>query len=136
MCGDWPFASPHHLALHQPRIELVRGNEIEISARIGHDLLAGRQVAVEHAEDGILQAGKRIVEHGAIKRLFVLEVVIEQRLVDAGLAGDGVGTGAGNAVLGELLRGGLQDRCPALLRLAAGAHATMQNLTVMEESSH
>jgi hypothetical protein len=39
-------------------------------------------------------------------------------------------------VLGELLRRGLQDRCTALLRLAAGAHAAVQNMTGMKESSH
>ena len=48
------------------------------------------------------------------------------------LAGDGVGAGSGDAVLRKLVRGGLQDGGAALLRLAARAHAVMQNVTVIE----
>ena len=117
------FARPHHLALHQLGINLVRGDEIEIRAHVGHDLFARRQVAVEHLENACLHPGKRVVEHRAVERFLVLEVVIEQRLVDARLARDGVGAGSGNAVLGKLLRRRLQDGGAAFLRLPAGTHA-------------
>ena len=130
------FARPHHLALHESRINLVGSDEIEICAGIGHHLLARRQVAVEHAEHRCLQAAKRFVEHGAVQRFFVLEVVVQQSLVDPGRARDGIGARAGNAVLGKFLRGRLQNGGAALLRLAAGTHAAGQSTPAIEKFCH
>src|SRR5579872_121014 len=131
-----PIPRVHHLALHQPRINLIRRDEIEVRADVGQDLLARRQVAVEDAEDRRSQPGERFIEYRSVERLFVLEVVIEERLVDVGFAGDGVCTGSGDAVLCELEGRRLQNGCAALLRLAARTHAAMKGMTVMEKPGH
>jgi hypothetical protein len=71
----------------------------------------------------VFQSGKRAFEHRAIQRVFVFEVVIEQRLVDPRLAGNGVGARPRNAILGKLLCRSLQNRRTAFFRLTARAHA-------------
>src|SRR5271165_3626874 len=119
------LARPHHLALHQLGINLVGGDEIEICAYVSHDFLAWRQIAVERMEDPGLHPRKRMVEDRAVEGLFVLEVVIKEGLVDARLARNGIRAGAGNAVLGKLLRRRLQNGGAAFLRLPARTHAGM-----------
>src|SRR5579864_1101848 len=125
---------PHHLSLHQAWIQLVRSDEIEIRAGISENLLTRRQITVQHLKHSFLQTRKRIVQHRAIKRFLILEVVIQERLVDPCLLGNRVGAGTGDAMLGKLLRRCRQYCGTALFRLAARSHpaatprvATMQN---------
>src|SRR5215831_13068978 len=65
------FTCPHHLALHQPWIELIGGDEVETSSRIREDLFPRWKGAVEYFEDRVFESRKSIVEHGAVKRVFV-----------------------------------------------------------------
>ena len=130
------FARPHHLTLHQPRIDLVGSNEIEIGANVSHHFFARRQVAIEHTEYSSFQTGKSLIQHRGVKRFFVLEVVVEQSLVHPGLTRNGVGAGSGDAVFGKLLRGGLQDGGTALLGLSTGTHARRAQAAGMKESRH
>ena len=80
-------------------------------------------MAVEHLKHGVLQAREGVIQNRAVERFLIFEVVVEQGLVDAGLAGDGVGAGSGYSVGGELVSCGLENRGAALLGLAARAHA-------------
>src|SRR5690242_2884153 len=98
---------PHHLALHQARIESIRGDEIEIGSGVSHDLFSRRKGTVEYLEDRIFESGESVFEHGAVQRFLIFKVVVEQSLVDARFAGDGIGPRSGNAVLGKLAGGGL-----------------------------
>ena len=129
------LARPHHFALHQPGIDPVRRDEIEIRARVGHNFLARRQVAVERAEHVRLQSGESAVEHRAVQRFFVFEVVVQQRLVDASFARDFLGAGTRDVVVGELLRRRFQDGRAALFRLPAGTHAA-EMVLVTKQTSH
>ncbi len=62
------------------------------------------------------KAREETLQRRAVQRLLVVEVVIEQRLVDAGGFGDGIDARAGQAFLGELRQRGLR----MALRLASG----------------
>ena len=55
------------------------------------------------------QRPERLVQHGAIKPVLALEVVIDGGLVDAGLGDDGADAGTIIAALGEQALGGLHD---------------------------
>ena len=123
MCTDWPSRARIISRCISRGYKLVGGDKIEVGSRISQYLFPRRQVAVEHAEHRVLQAGERVVEHRAIKRFLVFEVVIKESLVHPGFSGNGVSAGAGNAVLGELVRRGPQNGGPALFGLAAGTHA-------------
>ncbi len=50
-----------------------------------------------------------IFEGGEVEVFFALEVVVEQRLVDAGGRGDLLGAGTGEAVRAELLESGVEN---------------------------
>ena len=123
MCGDWPSLCSHHFALHQPGIKLVGRDEIEIRSRVGHDFFARRLLSIQHSQHCGLQTREGFVQHGSVKRFFILEVVIEKRLIYTCLARDRVRACAGNTILGKLVGGRRQNGSPALLRLAPGAHA-------------
>jgi len=128
---------PHHLALHEARIESIRRDEIEISSGIRHDLFSRREGTVERLEDGVLEPGERTIEDCAVQRFLVLKVVVKKGLVDLRFAGDGVGTGSGDAMLGKLAGGGLENGGAAFFRLAAGSHVALPILTaVLKQSSH
>ena len=57
------------------------------------------------------------------KRIFVVKVVIEKRLIHTGGGGDGVHAGTRQTFLGKLGQGGLEDGVAAGFRLTAGAAA-------------
>jgi len=80
-----------------------------MGADISEILLFGRKVAAEGLLDPFRKTAKDVIEDGAVKRFFVLEVVIEQGLVDLSGAGDGIGTGTGDTFMGKLADSGLQD---------------------------
>ena len=60
-----------------------------------------------------------ILELVCIEVFFVFEIVVEQRLVDPGAAGNLVGAGAGYALVGKFFQRRLQDGGARLFRLAA-----------------
>src|SRR6185437_16695395 len=68
---------------------------------------------------GGAQTGKYFVEHRLIKRFFVFEVVIKQRLIDSGRTSDRLRARAGDAFSREFAYCGLQDRGPTLFRAPA-----------------
>ena len=68
-----------------------------------------------------MQSGKNLVKRRGVEAFFIFEVVIEQRFVDAGAAGNLVRSRARNAFMGELFQRGFQDGSARLFRLAAGA---------------
>lgn len=64
-----------------------------------------------------------MVEHGSVKRVFVLKVVVEESFIDVSGAGNGVNAGASQAFAGNLLHCGAQNGGAALLGAAPGAEA-------------
>ena len=62
--------------------------------------------------------GVRLLEHRAIQLLFAAEVVVDHPLRRIDLVGDLVDTRAGESLVGELLRGDIEDIEPYLLRFA------------------
>src|SRR5207302_10883492 len=117
MCGA--VTSAHHLPLHQVAIQLMVGNKIKILTFVHANLFARRKVAIQYGHHVRAELAESVVHGRAVKRLLVLVVVIEEGLVDAGSAGDGVGARAGDAVAGELLDGSLQNGVTGLLGPAA-----------------
>ena len=69
------------------------------------------------------RSAEDVIEDRAVKRFFVLEVVIQQGLVDSGGARDGVGARPGYAFAGEFTDRSLQDGGPAFFGASAGAQA-------------
>ena len=70
--------------------------------------------------NGRTHAAENLIQNGLIQRLFIFEVVIEQRLVDLGGAGNRIGTRSRNALAGEFVDCSFKNRCTAFFRLAAG----------------
>src|SRR5438105_9620926 len=101
----------------------MRGDVIEMRSDIGEQPFARTQRLRKRLVNALVQSGKNLVENGAIERLFILEVVIEQSLVDAGSAGDGIGAGTGYTCACKLADCRLQYCGAALLRTASGAGA-------------
>src|SRR5215831_9875084 len=92
----------HELALHQPGIYGSAGNVIKVSLRIEQQSFAWRQVgALQHSGNSFMHAGENLLQRCRVEALFVLEIVIEQGLVDAGAAGNLISTCSGNAFMSE-----------------------------------
>ena len=68
-----------------------------------------------------MQAGKNLVKRRGVQAFFIFEVVIEQRFIDAGAAGNLICARSGYAFMGELFQSGFEDSGTGFLRLAAGA---------------
>src|SRR6185436_7799112 len=86
-----------------PRVELVLGGTRAIS----DGAYAGTDRAHHVANDF------------RVERALAAEVVIQHRLVDAGAGGDAVSAGGVVAALGELVRGGTEDRGTGITHGAA-----------------
>ncbi len=89
-----------------------RADEIEVQTDVAQQDLARRARPGEHFQGLAVELFEVVFEHGLVKPLLALEVIIEQRLVHAGLGGDEVGARAGQAGPGEHAFGGGQDRSP------------------------
>ena len=109
----------HHFALHDRRILRVAGDVIEMRPDVSKQFFSGTQFLCKRMLDGIGEPAKNLVEHSAVKRLFVFEIVIKQSLIYSRRAGDGVGTGARNAFPGKLTHRRLKYGGAAFLRAAA-----------------
>src|SRR4051812_24403189 len=95
-------------------------HEIKVRGGDGQYLFAARQVAVEDFRERGGQLAEYLIEHRAVKRFFVLVVVVKEGLVDAGSASDVVGTSAGGAFCRKLVERGLEDGVAGGVRVAAG----------------
>src|SRR5215467_1678731 len=115
------MSSAHYLALRQVAIQLMRRYEIEIFAEVSENLLAWWQTPLQNSEHvgGLLSEG--MIECRPVECFFVSEVIVEQRLVDLGSAGNGIGTGAINAVRRKFLYRSMEDRLTSFFGLAARA---------------
>ena len=60
------FARPHHFALHQFGVDLVRSHEIEVRTHIRQELLARGLAAVQYLKNGRLQPRERVIEYSAV----------------------------------------------------------------------
>ena len=112
----------HHFGLHDPRVKRVIGDVIEMGARIGQDFFFRRQIARKDFSNCCDKAAKDLIEYGVVECFLVFEVVIEQGLIDAGGAGDGIGACAGRALAGELTHGRIEDGGTAFLGSSSGTH--------------
>ena len=77
--------------------------------------------ALEHRLHTGKQARDHLLQHRCVKAIFIFEIVIEQRFVDPGGAGNFICAGAGYTFVGKLLQRGIQDGGTGLLRLSARA---------------
>src|SRR5208282_4311546 len=68
-------------------------------------------------------AAEHVVQYRLVESVLVFEVVIKERFVHSRGLRDAVGTGAGNAVLGEFRHGGAKNCGPAFFRLPARPEA-------------
>ncbi len=101
----------------------MAGNVVKVGAHISQQLFPWRQIAGQRGLDALLEPSKDLVQHRGVESFLVLEVVIEQGLVDAGGAGDGVSAGPGHAFAGKFTDGSLQDGGPAFFGASAGSQA-------------
>src|SRR5580692_5545421 len=99
------------------------GNVVEMSTDVGENFLPGRNIQGKRRVNSDGQASEDLVEDGGIEGFLILEIVVKQRLVDAGRAGDGIDAGARHAFAGKLAHRGLQNGGTALFRAAAGSEA-------------
>ncbi len=113
----------HHFALHDPGIQGMTGDVVEVRAHVGQQFLPRRQVARERLVNAFCQTAKDVIEDGAVKSFLVLEVVVQQCLVDSGSARDGIGARPGHAFTGEFSDRSLQDGGAAFFGLSPGAQA-------------
>ena len=65
---------------------------------------------------------KHVAQDLHVQPLLAAVVVIEHRLVDAGLVGDAIDAGGVIAALGELVGGGLEDRRPGIAARDAASY--------------
>ena len=100
-----PHEEPHVLALFE-QIE-VRGREPFAQRDV--------VVVVEHRRAGE-PLSERLLEQAELRS----EVVVEHPLVDVGAVCDLVDTGAGDALLGELVAGGVEDAAAGRLGVTSG----------------
>src|SRR5664280_1663947 len=96
------------------------GNAIEMCAGIGEQALTSRTHPIESLRDATEQSDEKLIEHRAVQRFLVTEVVIQQCLVDFSGSGDGVHARARETFLGEFAKRRLEDGAAAGLGLAAG----------------
>src|ERR1035437_1498995 len=87
---------------------------------IGKQALASRARTIERLRDATEQPDEKLIEHRAVQRFLVTEVVIQQCLVDLSGSGDGVHARTRKALLGKFAKRRLENRAPARLGLAAG----------------
>src|SRR5262249_25413186 len=111
-------ASARQLRVDNPRIQRIVGDVIEMRSGIRQNFFAWGKAAVQRGINRVGQPAENVVEHGAIKRLFVLEVVIKQSLVHMRAAGNGVGTRSGDPFPSKFLRSGVQNGSAAFFRLS------------------
>ena len=104
----------HHLVLHQARITILTRHVVEVLPGKTQNLFAGSQLAVQNLLQPLEARAEHIIEHRAVKRLFVMKVVVEKSLVDASRMRDGIRAGSVDAQLGEFALGGFQDRPAAV----------------------
>ena len=88
---------------------------------VGEEPLARRPRTIADLHHAIQQGLEETVEHRSVERLFVAEIVVKQRLVDASRFGDGIDARAGQSFLRKLHQRRLQDGLAAGSRLAAAA---------------
>ena len=105
-------AAGAHELLKQRRMAVPRAHEIEVQTDVAQQDLARRPWLAEHLQRLAVELFEVVFEHGLVKLFLALEVIIEQRLVDAGLGGDEIGAGPGQASPGEHAFGGGQNRGP------------------------
>ena len=75
-----------------------------------------RRTRGHEGRDGLLvELAKLVLQHRRVEPVFAAKIVIEQRLVDAGGSGNGVGAGAGQSGLGKHAPRRGEDRRARLL---------------------
>ncbi len=116
-------AGAHQLAHEDVGVVRRLGDGVEVRLSVTEEATAGGAGLVADGHDARAAVREENVQHGAVERLLVAEVVIEQRLVHPGSFGDGVDAGAGQALLRKLGQRGLQDGVAAGFRLAPAAAA-------------
>src|SRR6476659_1674088 len=96
---------------------------------VGGKALARRQILTESILNGYAHPAEHLIQDSLVQPLFVLEVVIEQRLVYTGGPCDCVGECTGYSLAREFGDRRLEDRGAALLRLSAGSKAGFSEAT-------
>ena len=107
--------------LEEPRVLQVLDRQQARKPRIGEKVPEGEADEAVHGLDRGVLAERQfalaapdlligVEQHGAVERLLVAEVVVEQPLVGLGARGDGIDAGAVEALLAELVARRLQDR--------------------------
>jgi len=104
------FAAGAHELLKQGRMAVPRAHEIEVQTDLTQQDLARRPRFAEHLQGLAIELFEVVVEHGLVELFLALEVIIQQRLVGAGLGGNEIGAGASQAGPGEHALGGGQNR--------------------------
>ena len=59
-------ANAHHFALYDSRVERMGCDVVEVRARIGEDLLAGREIARQDFPNARNQSSKYLIEHRTV----------------------------------------------------------------------
>ena len=119
--GGAAAAGAHQLAHENVSVVRRLGNGIEVRLHVGQKAFAGRARTIADRHHPLQQAFEETIEHRAVERLLVVEVVIQQRLVHPGGFGDSIDPGARQAFAAELHQRGLQDGLAATVGLAAAA---------------
>src|ERR1700722_11844225 len=94
--------------------EAVPGGEADDGRVVFEDVEEASCVGGEvgRVEVDAVQMGLDVgCEGGVEERVLVVEVAVDHRLVASGGGGDSLDAGAGDAVLGELALGGVQESC-------------------------
>ena len=99
----------------------MAGDVIEMRPDVSQKFFSGREILRKRDLDGLGESTENLVEHCAVNRFFVLEVVIKQSLVYASRAGNSIGTRAGNPFPGKLGHSSLQNSGAAFFGVAAGS---------------
>ena len=74
------------------------------------ELVLGGAGAVGDGADAHADGANHVADDFGVELALAAEVVVEHRLVDPGPGGDALGAGGLVAALGELVRGGAEDR--------------------------
>ena len=117
-----PAAGAHEL-LKQRCMPMPRADEIEVQTDVAQQYFARGPRPVEHLQGLAVELFKVVFEHGQVELFLALEVIIEQRFVDAGLGGNEIRASASQAGLGEHPFGGGQNGSPCTDTRRAPARA-------------
>ena len=99
----------HRFALNQTRIVRMCGEKIEVPVDPCAQAIAGLGVGGERRIDHFAKLTKEIFEDRAMEAALVAKVVVEHRLIGAGVGSDFVGASAGHALGGKMVLGSSKD---------------------------